>query len=254
MDHNDADAMTRAMALNLVAWMDASLQPFDVSTFTTGSIWQRRPGGSAIYLGAVILDPQAADEVVMADLDRVVAAWGDQGFALYDCWATRDLRALGFERIVQNPWYLRPPSPLRPAPLPAGLTIEAVATVEQLIEFERASWVGFEESETPLQEWEQFSWHAPETVDDPNMVYLIARLGGQAAAGAIAHITADMVGIYGVSTLSNFRRRGYATALVRAAVALRPDLPACVFPDPPSAPLYTSTGFARAGKIAIWKK
>ncbi|MEM7127594.1 MAG: hypothetical protein AAF702_14775 [Chloroflexota bacterium] len=46
----------------------------------------------------------------------------------------------------------------------------------------------------------------------------------------------------------------YAAAVVHAAVALRPDLPTSVFPDPPSVPIYRRIGFEPAGKIAIWSR
>jgi GNAT superfamily N-acetyltransferase len=85
------------------------------------------------------------------------------------------------------------------------------------------------------------------------MNYLLLRQEEQVVASVIAHITEDMVGIFGISTLPQFRRRGYGTALVRAAVALRPDLPLTVFPDPPSVPMYTRSGFVRAQEIAVWK-
>ena len=82
--------------------------------------------------------------------------------------------------------------------------------------------------------------------------YFVAH--GYVVASAIAYATGNMVGIYSISTLPRFRRRGSATALVHAAVALRPDLPVSVYPDPPTVPLYTSMGFMRAGEIAAWDK
>ena len=57
------------------------------------------------------------------------------------------------------------------------------------------------------------------------MYYLNARLEGEVVAGVIIHTTEDMLGVYGISTLMRYRRRGYASALMRAALALRPDLP-----------------------------
>jgi hypothetical protein len=41
--------------------------------------------------------------------------------------------------------------------------------------------------------------------------------------------------------------------LVHAAVALRPDLPTSVHPDPPSVPMYTCWNFSRAKEIASWR-
>jgi GNAT superfamily N-acetyltransferase len=101
--------------------------------------------------------------------------------------------------------------------------------------------------------WQPFTVYAAATVTHPGLHYLFIRQAEQIVASVIAHVTADMVGIYGISTLPRFRRRGYGTALVRAAVALRPDLPVTVFPDPPSVPMYTRSGFVRAQEIAIWQ-
>lgn len=247
---------TRSMALNLAEWMSDSLQPFGVQTYFDDGFWWRKPGGSGIYLGALNLDTQADNTALLADLQRVKAAWGGEEFSLYDCWGTYDLSVGGFERVVQNSWYLRPAGELATGEyqLPAGLSVARVATVAELIEFERASWVGFEESEEMLDSRPPFSWHPAATVENPNMHYLVARFAGQVVAGVIVQTSADMLGIYGLSTLPTFRRRGYATALIRAAVALRPDLPACVFPDPPSVPIYTPLGFVVAGEIAIWQR
>ena len=86
------------------------------------------------------------------------------------------------------------------------------------------------------------------------MNYLIARLDGQVVASAFAYATEDMVGVYGISTLPQFRRRGFGTTLVRAAVALCPDLPVSVYPDPPSVSMYTSSNFTRAKEIAVWRR
>jgi GNAT superfamily N-acetyltransferase len=246
-------AMTRAMALNLIEWMDASLQPFGVHTFRNDSLWQRHPGGSGIYLGAVLIDDQMDTEAIYAAMRDLRELWHGEGFALYDCAATYDLTPVGFSPLEANLWYLRPPSAAPEPRAPGEIVIEVVATVDELVDFERASWLGFEENEATPHEWEPFSWHAPATLYDPGMRYLVARFDGQVAAGVITHATGDMLGIYGLSTRLPFRRRGYAAALVRAAVALRPDLPVCVYPDPVSVPIYTDIGFAPAGKIAMWK-
>ena len=240
------------MALNCCAWTEASVRALGVPAFRTRSLWWRDPGGSPIYLAALILDPHAPDQQIFDELHQVHAAWGTSPIVLYDCWATRDLAAVGYDRRSETPWYVRPAAPIAPSVLPAGLSIEIVARSDQLADFERASCLGFETSEADLPT--RFGQHAEATLEDPNMHYLNARLGGQVVASSIAYATADMLGIYGISTLPAFRRRGYGTALVHAAVALRPDLPASVHPDPPSVPMYTGWGFNRAKELGIWRK
>ena len=137
--------------------------------------------------------------------------------------------------------------------MPSGLSIEAVANAEQLAEFEQASWEGFEATDD-VRKVGRFGQHAASTLEDEGMRYLIARLNGRAVAGTIVYATQDMLGIYGISTVPGFRRRGFATALVRAAVPWRPDLPVSVQPDPESVPIYTGLGFLPAGHVASWYK
>lgn len=248
---------TKSMALNLADWHRSSVQHFGIQSSYTDSLWWRQPGGSGIYLGAIIHDAQTPDEELFAELQTVKNAWGEQGFEVYDCWGKRDLTPIGFEKVVKNPWYLRLPGAAPELSLPKGLSIEIVRTAQQLADFERASWEGFEEPENPEETFrgrEPFSQHPVGTLEDANMYYLNARLNGQVVAGVIIHATEDMLGVYGISTLIPFRRRGYAAALMRAAAALRPDLPMSVFPDPVSLPVYSVLGFEHAGEIAVWNR
>ncbi len=124
---------------------------------------------------------------------------------------------------------------------------------EELAVFEEASWEGFEMIEAG-RTVRRFGQHAERTLDDAGMHYLIGRFRGRPVASAIAYATPDMLGIYGISTLPKFRRRGYATALVRAAVCLRTDLTVSVQPTPESRRIYTDLGFVPAGQIAAWHK
>jgi len=251
---NVENSSTKAMALNVAAWIDSSVVCLGVQTFRTESLWWRKPGGSPIYLPAIITDPEVADDVLHADLRLVQTEWGTEGISLWDCWATRDLSGVGFTRQWMEPWYLRPPSPLpRNFTLPPELSIEAVTNAKQLAEFEEASWEGFEMSET-ARTVGRFGQHAEGTLHDKGMHYLLARLGDQVVASTIAYATTDMLGIYGISTVPQFRRRGYATALVRAVISLRSDLPVSVQPDPDSVRIYTDIGFVPAGFVAAWNR
>ena len=135
-----------------------------------------------------------------------------------------------------------------------GLTIEIVTTEAQLIDFERSTWIGFEESDDAPIGREPFSQHHNATLHDTGMTYINGRLNGDVVSSIIIHKTEDAAGIYGVSTLPEHRRRGYATALVHAATALHPELPVVVQPDPPSVPMYTRIGFMVGGEIAMWRK
>lgn len=248
------NAPTMAMALNVAAWIDSSVVSLGVQTFRTKSLWWRKPGGSPIYLSAVVTDTEESDDVLHADLRLVETEWGTEEISVWDCWAVRDLSDVGYRRIWMEPWYLRPPSPPpRNFTLPPGLSIEVVTHAKQLAEFEEASWEGFETTEADRAVG-RFGQHAQGTLNDPGMHYLIARLDGRVVASTIVYATTDMLGIYGISTIPEFRRHGYATALVRAVVSLRPDLPVSVQPDPVSGRIYRDIGFVPVGHVAAWHK
>ncbi len=246
-----ADAATRAMARNVADWHDASVRALGIETFRTDSLWWRLPGGSPIYVGAITLEPDSSE--LRAGLRMVQDAWGAEAAPVYDGWNTHRSESIDAELLWKNPWYLRQPAPFDPPALPANLSIERVTTCEGLEAFERATVEGFGDSADALRGHVRFSQHSPATLHDPGMHYLMARVDGRVVASTIAHVTGDMLGIYGLSTLVGHRRRGYARALVHASVALRPDLAASVFPDPPSVPIYTDVAFRPAGEIAVWK-
>ncbi|MEM7132877.1 MAG: GNAT family N-acetyltransferase [Chloroflexota bacterium] len=246
-------SMTRSMALNVTAWTEASVKAYGISTSTTDSIWWRQPGGPGIYLNASTISDHMSDDELAAGLNRVVEDWQPSGFGLYDCWASRDLTPLGFEKVMQSPWYMRPSGPISEVNPPDGLTIDLVKTADQLALFEEASRLGFGDRDLPDPEWESFTQHSPATLANPHMDYIIGWFDGKVVTSVIVHATEDMLGIYGLSTLPQYRRRGFAAALVHAAVALRPELSTCVHPDPPSVPIYTRIGFESAGDLAMWR-
>jgi hypothetical protein len=136
--------MRRAMAMNLADWQSSSVQARGVACAYTDSLWWRQPGDAPIYLPALILDAQRSEDELFAEIEQVEENWATEAFTLWDCCGIVDLSKIGFEQEWKHPWYLRPMAPIAPLTLPEGLTLEIVANAEQLDEFERASWVGFE--------------------------------------------------------------------------------------------------------------
>ncbi len=181
-------------------------------------------------------------------------SWGAERFFVWDCWASRDLGSIGFQHEWKSTWYVRPPSSQAKAfEMPPELSIEIVASTDQLADFEQATWEGFVMAKVEDPESKRFSQHALTTLDDAGMVYLNARFDGRVVVSTIVHASDGIAGIYGLSTVPAFRRRGYATALVRTAVNLNPELPTCVLqPDPPSIPIYTGSGFVPARETRSW--
>jgi predicted GNAT family acetyltransferase len=63
-----------------------------------------------------------------------------------------------------------------------------------------------------------------------------------------------VLGIYGVATLPDARRRGYATALTQHAVAAVPGLPAVLQPSVMAERLYSRLGFRRFTTFRSWDR
>ena len=246
--------ITREMMLNVAASQDISVAAHGVRTTYGDTLWWREPGGSPIYLEVAVTDPDADDHALRAELMQVETAWGEREFTLWDASADRKLSRRGYSWGFTHAWYLRHPAPLPDNfDAPPELSVETVTTREQLAEFEQATWDGFEVDDA-VRGRGRFGTHALQTLDDARIYYLIGWVNGRVVASTMACATADQLGIYGISALPEFRRRGYASALVRAAVSLRPDLMVSVYPDPPSVPIYTRAGFLEAGHIAVWRR
>lgn len=198
--------------------------------------WRALAQPPFIYLGAITLSEDAR-ELDVADAPN----------ALYDSWNRLDLEAFGFHRARLEVWYIRPPDPLPPADDPAELTVERVDP-RDLVEFEAASIRGFGGNGEPPAAG---TIHPPNA--DPRMTYWLGRVGGEAVSVAMSYATDDAVGIFGVTTLSSARGRGYATALMRRAVSVESGLPAVLNTDNPAAMrVYERLGFQRVGDCPLW--
>jgi ribosomal protein S18 acetylase RimI-like enzyme len=60
------------------------------------------------------------------------------------------------------------------------------------------------------------------------------------------------VGVLGVATRPEFRRRGLGEALTRRAIACAPEQPAVLQPSPDGYATYRKLGFAEIGAFTNW--
>jgi predicted GNAT family acetyltransferase len=70
----------------------------------------------------------------------------------------------------------------------------------------------------------------------------------------MSYRTDEAVGIFGVTTIPSMRRRGYGTALTRAAMLPESGLPSILAPSPEGEQVYRRLGFAHVGELRIWSR
>lgn len=166
---------------------------------------------------------------------------------MYDSWNAVDLAPLGFHRWRLEVWYIRQPEPYVDLQTPEGLEIVRVAP-EDLEEFEAVSVRGFggEVDSVPVG-----SIHPPNP--EPRMTYWLGRVDGDAVCAAMSYETDRAIGIFGVTTITPARNRGYASALMRHAVLLETGKPAVLNTDSEAAMrVYERLGFERVGECPLW--
>lgn len=88
---------------------------------------------------------------------------------------------------------------------------------------------------------------------DPAFTIVGARRRGHDAGGCLLLTDTDATGVYWVTTLAHHRSRGVGRALMVAALAHVPDLPAVLCATPAGEPLYRSLGFATVGQSRWWR-
>ena len=166
-----------------------------------------------------------------------------------DAWSRLDLKPFGFERRDAEPWFFRPPGPLAPDGPPPEFEIVRATTPEEIEEFEAVSVRGFETEDARIAVG---TGHPATILEDPRMTSWIGRVAGRPVAAAMSYRTDGAIGIFGVTTVASARRRGYATAMTRAAMLPDSGLPSVLAPSPEAENMYRRLGFRRVGELRKW--
>ncbi|CAN5758507.1 hypothetical protein BH18ACT15_BH18ACT15_09270 [soil metagenome] len=196
------------------------------------------------------LDPAPRDSDLVAALTTLESGLGPAPFSVCDSWASLDLSASGYTVAERGLWLVRPPGSPPTRPLPADLVIERVVDAGGLQAFEAAAAEGFEHPE--MLAGGAGSVHAPGVLDDENLHVFVGRVRNRAVSVAMAYVSHDIVGVYGVATVPGFRRRGYGEALTWDASCAAPGLPAMLQPSASGEATYRRMGYTPAGRFIRW--
>ena len=134
---------------------------------------------------------------------------------------------------------------------PPELEIVRVSTAAEVEELEAVSVRGFGNESATI---EPGTIHPPEILDEPRMVLWLGRVDGKPVGAAMSYRTDEAVGIFGVTTIASMRRRGYGTALTRAAMLVETGLPSVLAPSPEGEGVYRRLGFEPVGELRIWSR
>ena len=217
------------------SWLDA----LGVPNARDHAAWRALEPPPRIYFAGIALRP---DTEPMA----LVGAPG----AVCDPWQELDLSFDGRRVWRREPWFFRPAGPIEGSP-PPELDLVTVSTAEEVSDFEAVSVRGFGNEDDRVVPG---TYHPPAVLADEAMTMFVGRVDGRPVAAATGYRTEHVVGVFGVTTIASARRRGYGTAVTRAALLVDADLPAILAPSPEAVNMYTRLGFDRVGELSIWIK
>ncbi len=160
----------------------------------------------------------------------------------------RAVRELRLEMVVERPMMALAVSELGRADPPEGVSVERVDTNEGL-----ALLADLESRIFGTTEDVAGAIYGSGALTIPAMAFCLGRLDGVPASLAWTHLHEDAVGLFGVGTRPEARRRGLARAVTAFAVHGAPgaDL-AWLHPTPMSEPLYASMGFRPVADRQVW--
>ncbi len=213
--------------------------------------------GTVIHPEAITLTSGSAANKsnAMLEIEKLVAAREHDQLGVVDWWSELDLAPLGFELasntgVEPAPYLMRSPGPVPAVAAHPELEISKVTTPDALDDFEKASFEGFEGSGA----FHPGIWHASASLDHPEHRYFVGRVDGRAVSASISVVSDGVVGIFGVATIPEYRRRGYGTALTWAALNSAPDLPALLGPSDMAESLYREMGFDDFHRFRVWRR
>jgi ribosomal protein S18 acetylase RimI-like enzyme len=224
----------------MAGWHAAWLTALGLRSSTDADAWRALDPPPHMYLRAITLRP-----------DTPVEAVADATGAVCDSWQTIDLAQAGFHDWRHEPWFLCAPSEPPTDETPAELEIVQVATAQEVEELEAVSVRGFGNEDDTI---EPGAIHPPAILDDPRMVLWLGRVEGKPVGAAMSYRTNEAVGIFGVTTIASMRRRGYGSALTRAAMLVDTGLPSILAPSPEGEGVYRRLGFEPVGELRIWSR
>jgi hypothetical protein len=221
-------------------WHSSWLSALGLRSAREAGIWRAVDRPPHIYFAGITLEPDV-EAGVIADVPGSIC----------DAWQALDLEPHGFRIWRTEPWFHRPPGPLPEERPPPDLELVPVSTPEEVYEFEAVSVRGFGGEDDVV---EPGTFHPPTILDDDSMRMFVGRVDGRAVAAAIGYRTENVVGVFGVTTVASARKRGYGTAVTRAAMLVDTGLPAILAPSTMGERLYRRLGFEHVGELSIWSK
>ncbi|MBX3029461.1 MAG: hypothetical protein KF809_04840 [Chloroflexi bacterium] len=239
----DPGWLTAAAAANMAGWHDLHIRSLGRVTAWEGGLWHSTDVLPSIFFQAVAIRPGASTDV----LARIVPREG--WVAVCDPWWDMDPTALGFREQSSPGWMVRPAGPVPDLPPPAALSIERVGDTAGMVAFEQTAAVGFEAGVI-----RPGTWHGPEVARDPRLITIVGWADGRPAAVGMGFVEAGVIGVYGITTVPEARRRGFASSVTGHILAQRPDLPAVLQPSTMARPIYERLGFVPFGRFRTWAR
>jgi hypothetical protein len=224
----------------VAGWHSAWLAALGLRSAADADAWHALDQAPHIYFSAITLRSDTPAEAV-----------ADTAGAVCDSWQTVDLERFGFRDWRHEPWFSCEPSQPPTGETPAELEIVRATTAQEVEELEAVSVRGFGNERDTI---EPGTIHPPTILDEPRMVLWLGRVEGMPVGAAMSYRTDEAIGIFGVTTIASARRRGYGSALTRAAMLVESGLPSILAPSPEGEGVYRRLGFERVGELRIWSR
>jgi GNAT superfamily N-acetyltransferase len=192
---------------------------------------------------AVLSGPWSAAAHVEVVADGAAFFGPGRAFTCLTLVPSVDLRPRGFELLGHPPLMWRPAGGGGPA-LPGGLDIRRVQAAEQLEDFERTLIAGY-----PLPEGG--------SIVDPRLLgrglcAFVGYVDGRPVATAGSHTAFGLTEVEWVSTLPDFRGRGYGAALTWHATCAEAGTPAVLLATDDGYPVYRRLGYVPVLRLSMW--
>jgi hypothetical protein len=198
----------------------------------------------------VPLRPFGSDEVedVVGEAEAFFRARDGGPYLLWGGFAIPDLSTRGWGLMGHPPLMLRPAGGEAP-PVPDGLEITPVRTVEELEEFTTTLVEAFP---VPPLAGLPLGGYGPALLDVDGWHMWIGRIDGRAVATAGAWVHGGLVDVEWISARPETRGRGVGAAVTWAATMADPACPAMLIASDLGQPVYERMGYLRLTRFTLW--